>query len=93
MERGTFDQAAEFLFGNPLQLAVFGVRVGQGFVCDAEALPGHDAEICVTLAPDLALFQFHGFLYDPPPDLATAIFAWRIPQSRGLRKLAWRAPP
>lgn len=57
-EGGTFDEAAEFFFGDVMNGAFFGSGIGHFFVLDGEAGPFDDSEVVVSLLPDLALFEF-----------------------------------
>lgn len=60
-EFGSFDEAAEFFFGDVVDGALGGVRGVGLFVADGEAFPDDDAEVEVALFPELVLGEFeHG---------------------------------
>ncbi len=56
---GSFEEAAELLFGEFVEGAFAGFEVGDELVFDVEARPVDDADVFVALFPELALLEFH----------------------------------
>lgn len=56
------EEAAKFLFADSLRRALLGVGTGHRFVFHRQSLQPDDAKILVTLFPNLALLQLHGWV-------------------------------
>ena len=59
LQGGIFQQATEFLLGGVMMRPFFSGGVGHGLIFHFESVQAHDAEIFLTLFPDLALLQLH----------------------------------
>ncbi len=59
LQDGSLEHPAKFFFGDLMKRALFGGRILHDFVLNVHASPFDDAQVIVSLLPDLTLFQLH----------------------------------